>query len=63
MTKTAGELAIAIGADLEGDASLELRGVAAPERAGPHDLIYLEAAKHVERVAAWRPVVRSPARE
>jgi len=52
MTKTAGELAIAIGADLEGDASLELRGVAAPERAGPHDLIYLEAAKHVERVAA-----------
>ena len=33
MTKTAGELAAAIGADLKGDKTLELRGVAAPERA------------------------------
>jgi UDP-3-O-[3-hydroxymyristoyl] glucosamine N-acyltransferase len=52
MTKTAGELAAAIGADLKGDKTLELRGVAAPERAGPHDLIYLEAAKHTGRAAA-----------
>lgn len=52
MTKTAGELAAAIGAGLEGDKSFELRGVAAPERAGAHDLIYVEAAKHAERVAA-----------
>jgi UDP-3-O-[3-hydroxymyristoyl] glucosamine N-acyltransferase len=51
MTKTAGELAATISAALEGDASLELRGVAAPERAGPHDLIYVEAAKHAERAA------------
>jgi UDP-3-O-[3-hydroxymyristoyl] glucosamine N-acyltransferase len=31
---------------------LELRGVAAPERAGPHDLIYVEKAKHEDRAAA-----------
>src|SRR5260370_36691455 len=52
MTKTAGELAAGIGAGLEGDKSFELRGVAAPERAGAHDLIYVEAAKHAERAAA-----------
>src|ERR1700693_1072183 len=52
MTKTAGELADASGAGLEGDASLELRGVAAPERAGPHDLIYVEAAKYAERASS-----------
>ncbi len=52
MTKTAGELAAAIGAGLEGDKTFELRGVAAPERAGAHDLIYVEAAKHAERAAA-----------
>jgi UDP-3-O-[3-hydroxymyristoyl] glucosamine N-acyltransferase len=51
MTKTAGELAAAIGADLTGNKDFEVRGVAAPERAGPHDLIYLEAAKHAERAA------------
>jgi UDP-3-O-[3-hydroxymyristoyl] glucosamine N-acyltransferase len=52
MTRTAKELAEAIGAKLEGDAAAEIRGVAAPERAGPHDLIYVEAAKHAERAAA-----------
>src|SRR5713226_4615700 len=52
MTKTAGELAAAIGAGLEGDKTFEVRGVAAPERAGLHDLIYVEAAKHAERAAA-----------
>ena len=52
MTKTAAELAAAIGADLKGDKTLVLRGVAAPERAGPHDLIYIEAAKHAARAAA-----------
>jgi UDP-3-O-[3-hydroxymyristoyl] glucosamine N-acyltransferase len=51
MTRTAKELAEAIGAGLEGDAAAEIRGVAAPERAGPHDLIYVEAAKHAERAA------------
>src|SRR5579864_6950283 len=52
MTRTAKELAEAIGATLEGDAALELRGVAAPERAGPHDLIYVETAKHAVRAVA-----------
>jgi UDP-3-O-[3-hydroxymyristoyl] glucosamine N-acyltransferase len=52
MTRTARELGEAIGAKVEGDGAVELRGVAAPERAGPHDLIYLEAAKHAERATA-----------
>ena len=51
MTKTAGELAAAIGAELDGDMDFEVRGVAAPERAGAHDLIYVEAAKNAERAA------------
>ncbi len=51
MTKTAKELSETIGATLEGDSSLELRAVAAPERAGAHDLIYVETAKHAERAA------------
>jgi UDP-3-O-[3-hydroxymyristoyl] glucosamine N-acyltransferase len=52
MKRTAKELAEAIGARLEGDGAMEIAGVAAPERAGARDLIYLEAAKHAERVAA-----------
>jgi UDP-3-O-[3-hydroxymyristoyl] glucosamine N-acyltransferase len=52
MTRTAKELADAIGAKLEGDAAAEIRGVAAPERAGPHDLVYVEAAKRADRAAA-----------
>jgi len=52
MTRTAKELSEAIGATLEGDAALEVRGLAAPERAGPHDLIYVETAKHAVRAAA-----------
>jgi len=52
MTRTAKELAEAVGANVEGDATVEVRGVAAPERAGLHDLIYVEAPKHAERAAA-----------
>src|SRR5580704_9442439 len=52
MMQTASAIAAAVGAKLEGDGSIELRGVAAPERAGPHDLIYVEKAKHADRVAA-----------
>jgi UDP-3-O-[3-hydroxymyristoyl] glucosamine N-acyltransferase len=52
MTRTARELGEAIGAKVEGDGAVELRGVAAPERAGPHDLIYVESAKNAERAAA-----------
>lgn len=49
MNYSASELAHAIEAKLEGDATRELTGVAAPERAGSRDLIYVESAKHAER--------------
>jgi UDP-3-O-[3-hydroxymyristoyl] glucosamine N-acyltransferase len=52
MMQTAKSLADAVGAKWEGDGGVELRGVAAPERAGAHDLIYVEKAKHAERAAA-----------
>jgi UDP-3-O-[3-hydroxymyristoyl] glucosamine N-acyltransferase len=52
MMQTAKSLAEAVGAQLEGDGAVELRGVAAPERASPHDLIYVEKAKHAERARA-----------
>src|SRR6266851_9707350 len=52
MKCTAAELAAAIGAKLEGDGAVEVRGVAAPERAGPHDLIYVDAEKHATRASA-----------
>jgi len=52
MKHTAKELAEAIGAVLEGDASIELTGVAAPERAAPGDLIFVDAAKHAARAEA-----------
>ena len=51
MKRTARELADALGFTLEGDGSVELRGVASPERAGPHDLVYLESATHADRIA------------
>jgi UDP-3-O-[3-hydroxymyristoyl] glucosamine N-acyltransferase len=52
MMQTARQLAEAVGARIEGDAAFELRGVAAPERAGVHDLIYVEKAKHTNRAEA-----------
>ena len=52
MRRTARELAVAISARLEGDAEVEIGGVAAPERAGRRDLIYVESAKHAQRAAA-----------
>ena len=52
MKQTANQLAVALGATLEGDGAIELENVAAPERAGTRDLIYVEAAKHAERAAA-----------
>ena len=50
--KTAGELAAAIGAQLEGEAAIELAGVASPERASSGDLIFVDATKHVGRAVA-----------
>jgi len=52
MRRTAQELAEAIGAELEGNGVAEIGGVAAPERAGARDLIYVESAKHAQRAAA-----------
>jgi UDP-3-O-[3-hydroxymyristoyl] glucosamine N-acyltransferase len=52
MRRTARELADTIGATLEGDGTLEVSGVAAPERAASRDLIYVDSEKHVERAAA-----------
>jgi UDP-3-O-[3-hydroxymyristoyl] glucosamine N-acyltransferase len=52
MNKTAGELAKAVGAWLEGDGSLLVTGVAAPERASAGDLIFVDAAKHAARAEA-----------
>jgi UDP-3-O-[3-hydroxymyristoyl] glucosamine N-acyltransferase len=51
MQKTAQELARAVGASLQGDGSIEIAGVAAPERASSGDLIFVDAAKHAERAA------------
>ena len=52
MNRTAKDVAESIGARVEGDGGLELVGVAAPERAGAKQLIYVEAAKHAERALA-----------
>jgi len=52
MKRTAKELAEALGAKLEGDAAAEIAGIAAPERAGTRDLIYVEGAKHAPRAAS-----------
>jgi UDP-3-O-[3-hydroxymyristoyl] glucosamine N-acyltransferase len=52
MKHTTAEISQAIGAKLEGDATLELQGVAAPERAGARDLIYVEKAKYAARALA-----------
>ena len=52
MGKTARELAEALGLQLEGDGTVPQRGIATPERAGPHDLIYLDAEKYAGRAAA-----------
>lgn len=49
MKHTAKDLAEAIGAHLEGDGSVELTGVAAPERASSGDLIFVDSAKHATR--------------
>jgi len=49
MKHTAESLAAAIGAVVEGDGSIELTGVAAPERASSADLIFLDSAKHAAR--------------
>jgi UDP-3-O-[3-hydroxymyristoyl] glucosamine N-acyltransferase len=52
MKRTAQELANQIGARVEGDGSVELLGIAAPERAAASDLIYVDSLKNTPRAAA-----------
>ena len=49
--KTAREIAEYVGAHLEGRPDVRVTGVAAPERAGPEDLIYADSPRHLARVA------------
>src|ERR1700730_8702064 len=49
MKHTAGELSKSVREPGGVDAAARITRVAAPERAGAKDLIYVEAAKHVER--------------
>src|SRR5260370_15514129 len=51
MRRTAKDLAEAVGARLEGHGAVETAGVAATERAGTPDLIYVESAKQAKRAA------------
>src|SRR5260370_40518474 len=51
MKRTARELAAAIGLKLEGEGGAEIAGVAATERGGGGDLIYVESTKHAQRAA------------
>jgi UDP-3-O-[3-hydroxymyristoyl] glucosamine N-acyltransferase len=62
MKHTAGDLAGAIGALLEGDAATELTGVAAPERAASSDLIFVDSPKYAARAesSAAKCVVLPP---
>lgn len=60
--RTAGDLAQFLGCALQGKADLSVKGVAGPETAEPDDLVYLESARHRERVmdSAARCVITSP---
>jgi UDP-3-O-[3-hydroxymyristoyl] glucosamine N-acyltransferase len=48
--RTAGDLAKYLGAELHGDAAVQVSGVASPERARAEDLIYVDSPRHEERV-------------
>lgn len=52
MTRTAGELAVHLGAALVGDARSRISGVAGPESARADEVIYVESDRHLERAAA-----------
>lgn len=56
MKITAADLAEKIAAVVSGNGEAELTGVAAPERAGAKHLIYVDAAKQVERALASQAV-------
>lgn len=54
MIRTAREIAEFTGAQLEGDATAKISGMASPESAGPEDLIYVDSARNLERGAESR---------
>lgn len=54
MIRTAREIAEFTGAQLEGDATVKISGMASPESAGPEDLIYVDSARNLERGAESR---------
>ena len=60
--RTAGDLAKFLGCALQGQADLNLKGVASPEAAEADDLVYLDSIRHLERVirSAARCVITSP---
>ncbi len=62
MTRTAGEIAQHVAAQLEGDPRTPVIGVASPESARPEDLIYVDAARHLGRAStsAARCVIVAP---
>jgi UDP-3-O-[3-hydroxymyristoyl] glucosamine N-acyltransferase len=62
MTRNADELAEFLACAIEGDGSVQLSSVAAPESAGPGDLIFVEKGSHLVRAAASkaRCVVAAP---
>jgi UDP-3-O-[3-hydroxymyristoyl] glucosamine N-acyltransferase len=49
MAHTAGELARYLGAKILGDAQASITGVASPESACAHDLIYVDSPRHLDR--------------
>jgi len=59
MIRTATEVAQLIGAKLEGDGSLQVSGVASPERARASDLIYVDSPRYTDnaRASAARVIV------
>lgn len=52
MIRTARELGAFLDAEVEGDPSAPISGIASPEAAAPEDLIYVESPRHVGRAAA-----------
>ncbi len=46
-----GQLALRVQGEVRGDAALEIRGVAAIEKAGPHDVCYAGDEKHLRMLA------------
>lgn len=51
MELTAKELSDFVGAQVEGDGKLRISGCASPESAGPHDIIFVDSAKHLDAAA------------